>query len=126
MIQADISVFWDQIKDTIQKVIEPLDQRAEDVYAAVKYKQAFFFTCEEGWTIVREQVELGEKVLFIWLAANWSNEHQFCTDKVNEYYKEMARQIGARTVKCASYHKGFDRILPKPWKRDFVVYKMEI
>jgi hypothetical protein len=94
----------------------------EDVYAALKARNAVLFVQDEGFCVLQRTTEADGARLFIWAlhAPKMMRENLDAT--MNEL-KTMARAIGAKAIRMQSPRKGWERC---GWVAKEIIYEVEL
>lgn len=123
----DVRLVWDDIRPY---VIEIRDQhnlgcKQEDVYAQCLYGNAFCYTCDDGFVIVKPQEDHHtlKKELFVWLCYSHGK------DALIEYHDDIcaiAKDIHAESIKFVSSRPGFQRLAKQNGWLAMTTYKMPV
>jgi hypothetical protein len=119
LVHTDYRAVWEQILPGVRRALEHQCEglRPEDVYCALKTQQAFLFTCDEGFLVLRETPNdnTGLRDLLIWIA-HMDGEGSMIKKYASEV-DEIAKKANLSGIQIASMRPGYERALPEGWQR---------
>ena len=117
----DIRHGWNRIKDGLVELSKKCDWIPEDIYHSCKSGASQLWIAAEGFVILQIMTNefTGAKELLVWIAVG----EGFVQDKYLPQIEQIARSVGAKTVKMESPRLGFAR---KGWDIEKVTYSREV
>lgn len=127
LVPAHIREHWDQIKEAVADILRGEDERPEDIYAAVLFREAHLYLNDEGFAVLRKSLNpyTRKHELMVWLVHAFKHGVE-----LDFYYDELlrlARESDCVRVVFNSKRKGWERVLKAPkWSKAMTTFQMEV